>query len=186
MYFRIVEKLRGNCVRREVYHPGNSTLEFRFYTIDVFTQSVPPEKFNAGISNMKSCLVDKLTRLFEFRRRNATWEILWFFFWALFFVIFPTVTSPPALDILSKYNLLTCTVVHVCSSLSFLELSLSMSGRILRPFLTAHAKRKTELEFHLKRLPLMKSTEFLRENLKMQTPLGNSVNHFYGDWPRSP
>ena len=88
MYFRIVEKLRGNCVRREVYHPGNSTLEFRFYTIDVFTQSVPPEKFNAGISNMKSCLVDKLTRLFEFRRRNATWEILWFFLSALFFSFF--------------------------------------------------------------------------------------------------
>ena len=80
MYFRIVEKQRGNCVRREVYHPGNYTLESRFYTIDVFTQSVPPEKFNAGISNTKYCLVDKLTRLFEFRRSVSTWEILCFFF----------------------------------------------------------------------------------------------------------
>jgi len=80
MYFRIVEKQRGNCVRREVYHPGNSTLESRFYTIDVFTQSVPPEKFNAGISNTKYCLVDKLTRLFEFRRSVSTVGNPMFFF----------------------------------------------------------------------------------------------------------
>jgi len=95
MYFRIVEKQRGNCVRREVYHPGNYTLESRFYTIDVFTQSVPPEKFNAGISNTKYCLVDKLTRLFEFHAAFLRGKSYVFFFliitifliiicWALF------------------------------------------------------------------------------------------------------